>query len=361
MYKKLVFYFGICGSLFAKTLQQDFYQETLALQELVMPENSQDLEEKTIAQQEEQTQNTGDFVPYKKNFFSIVSENDAYFDQFVDRYYTAGTSFSYTSREYDSGFLQLFSLNAGDKKFSRYEIALHQDVYTPQSRLAQINPLDHPYAGYLSFDFSISQRRKSSVENIKLQLGVVGPAALAKQTQELIHVLTKNPIFFGWEHQIKNEFIINLTYEYIYKFDILKSSFFDIDILPAIKFALGNANTFAGIGGRFRLGYNLESDFGVEKVNTSFLGSKPYNDKFSFYIFGGALGSYVARDIFIQGNSFGTPTSLVLEHFLYDLELGASILYKGFRLSYVFTHQSKQFASQPKGHNIGSVVLNFSF
>ena len=304
-----------------------------------------------------------ELVPHQKSFFSILSDNDAYVNQYIDRYYTTGTTFSFTSKEYDLSqkWLRFLSYKYDDAKLSRYDIAIHQDIYTPVSRLAQVDSKDHPYAGFLSLDFMLSNRRKNSLENLKLQLGVVGPLAMAQSVQKLVHVVTNNPIFYGWDQQIKNEFIVNFHYEYIYKYDLLDTPYFGMDILPALKVALGNANTFLGAGGRIRMGYNLHSDFGVDKINTSFMGSKPFNDDFSLYVFGGVLGSYVARDMFIQGNSFGNPTELDLMHFLYDVELGIALLYKGFRFSYVVTHQSKQFIEQPKGHNIGSIMLNFAF
>lgn len=302
-------------------------------------------------------------TPYEKKFFNLFSENDVYAHLFVDRYYTAGTLLSFTSKEYDFSdkWLRYLSYKYDDEKLSRYDVALRQDLYTPISRSPIVDFSDHPYAGFLSLDFMLSNRRANSIENIKVQVGVVGPASLAQQTQDIIHKLTHNPFFYGWDTQIKNEFILNFHYEYIFKYDLLNTSYFDIDILPAFKVALGNANTFAGGGGRIRFGYNLHSDFGVDKINTSYMGSKPFNDKFSCYVFGGVLGTYVARDIFIQGNSFGTPRELVLEHFLYDAELGFAILYKGFRFSYVFTHQSKQFSAQQGSHDIGSILFNFAF
>ncbi|STP12695.1 putative Outer membrane protein [Helicobacter mustelae] len=318
-------------------------------------------EPSTESPNKETPKKESNLTPYHKSFFTIITENDAYLNAHVDRFYTAGTNFNYTSKEYLNSWLGYLSYDFRSPKASRWQIAINQDLYTPISRKANPGPKTHPYAGYLSLNFLISQRRENSIEDLQLQIGVVGPDALGKQTQALIHHLTHNPIFYGWNRQLKNEFILNLTYEYIHRFTLLDSRYFSIDVLPGLKVALGNAKTFAGFGGRLRMGYNLKSDFGVEKVNTGFLGSKPYNDAFSFYVFGGVSGSYVIRNIFIQGNSFGPPTDLSLEHFIYDLEFGASIMYKGFRFSYVITRLSKQFQAQRGAHSFGSIVLSFAF
>lgn len=313
--------------------------------------------------------NFTDIKPYKKHFISILSENDAYFNEYVDEYYSAGTVLEYTSAEYDFSkeksklaFLKYLSiLGQKSPKATRYSLALAQDVYTPYYRGYPIDPQDHPYAGYLRMNFQVSQRRENSLENLTLSLGVVGKAALAEQTQEIVHKLTDNPTFYGWNTQLKNEFILNFNYEVIKRLFIIKTSYFSIDTLPALDLALGNADTHIRVGTRLRIGYNLESDFGVDKVNTSFSGNKPYNDNFSLYIFGGIFGTYQAKNIFIQGNTFGPYTDLVMKNFFYDAEVGGAILYKGFRLSYSVTHVSQTFQSQPKPHNFGSIELNFAF
>ncbi|PAF53923.1 hypothetical protein BKH42_04070 [Helicobacter sp. 13S00482-2] len=310
-------------------------------------------------------------IPYQKHFMKLLSENDAYVDQFVDRYYTAGTILGYVSKEYDFDsknkdskmrWLRYISFFSNQPKMSHFEISLAQDIYTPYSRTNPPDIGDHPYGGYLRLNFGISHRGRSFLEHTTFSLGVVGPYSFAYETQNLIHQLTHNPIFYGWGTQLKNEFIFNIDYQIIKKFYLLNTRYISSDILPALDVALGNADTHFSIGGRWRIGYNLDSDFGVNKVNSSFNGGMPYNDRFSFYVFGGISGRYQARNIFIQGNSFGMPTGIDIEYLIYDGEIGAALLYKGFRIAYTFTHTSKTFASEPsEGHNFGSIELNIAF
>lgn len=310
-------------------------------------------------------------IPYKKYFVSLLSENDAYVDQYVDRYYTAGTALSYTSKEYafecedkeaKMTWTNYLSLINQVPKITRFSLSLVQDIYTPFSRASTPSPnLDHPYGAYFRMNFGISQRTKSSLENIILSLGMVGPFALGYETQKLIHKLTHNPMFYGWKHQIKNELIVNVNYELIKKIYLWESLYFSSDILPALDIGLGNADTHFSIGSRVRLGYNLDSDFGINKINTGFKGMEPYNDYFSFYVFGGIFGHYQARNIFIQGNSFGSSTGVSLNYFVYEGEIGVAFLYQGVRFAYTYTHTSKTFRSQPKSHNFGGIEVNVAF
>lgn len=303
--------------------------------------------------------------PYKKSFFTILSDNDAYYNPYTDYYYTAGTALVYTTKEFDfsHSFGRFFSLNASNKRLSRLSFGLHQDIYTPIKRGANVDIRDFPYGGFLAFESSIANRRANSLEVIKLQIGMIGPSALAKETQKLIHIITKNPIFYGWDTQLQNEFALNLYYDFIYRynlFSIKKLGGLSMDILPTIAISIGNVATNASAGSRIRLGYNLNVDFGSPKINTSSSGSLPYLDAFSFYIFAGAVGKYVIRDAFIQGNSFN-PRDLKLENATYNAELGISLSYKGFSLSYVFTQVGRGFEGALPYHNFGSLILNFAF
>lgn len=322
-----------------------------------------------ISSQENVECKTSQLHPYQKQFFNILTENDAYFNQFVDRYYTAGTILEYVSKEHHFeceksklSWLRFISFMPTAEKLTRFSIGIAQDIYTPYSRTNPPDVGDHPYGGYLRFDFKVSNRSQSMLENIMLSAGMVGPASLGYETQKFIHYLTHNPIFYGWGSQLKSEFIINLDYQLIKKINLWNSSYISSDILPAFEVALGNADTHFSIGGRWRMGYNLDSDFGVNKVNSSFSGGLPYNDRFSVYVFGGISGRYQARNIFIQGNSFGPSSGIDMEYFLYDGEIGGAILYRGFRFSYTFTHMSKSFRTQPKGgHNFGGFEIDIAF
>lgn len=309
------------------------------------------------------------YIPYKKQFITLLSENDTYANQYVDRYYTAGTALSYVSKEYIFGYdnksktkwINYLSLINQAPKITRFNVGLLQDIYTPFSRASNPPALDHLYGAYLRMNFGISQRTKTLLENVTLSLGVVGPFALGYETQKLIHQLTHNPMFYGWKHQIKNEFILNFNYQLIKKIHLFSLPYFSSDILPALEIGLGNADTHFSIGSRVRLGYNLDSDFGVNKINTGFKGMEPYNDSLSFYVFGGIFGRYQTRNIFIQGNSFANSTKTELNYFVYESEMGIALLYQGARLSYTYTHTSKTFKSQVKAHNFGAIEITIAF
>lgn len=308
---------------------------------------------------------TVSLIPYSKSFFTILGDNDAYVDPYVDHYYTVGTKFEYTTREFDfsQSWARYLSLNGASHHLSRLSFGLRQDIYTPIKRGYRPDSNDYPYSGYLVLESSIANRRKNSLEVIQMQIGIIGPDALGKQTQDLVHKLTGNPIFLGWDTQLKNEFALNFSYDFIYRYTLLHSeklAGFSIDVLPTTSVALGNISAYVDAGARMRFGWNLDNDFGTPKINTSSIGSLPYSNRFSFYIFGGFVGRYVIRDAFIQGNSFDSR-DIQIENFIYNAEVGASISYRGFSFSYVITQISREFKGALPYHNIGSLVISFAF
>lgn len=54
------------------------------------------------------TQELKALEPYKRDYVSFITQNDAYFDSAIDKYYTAGHGFLYASNE-----MLLDSINGG--------------------------------------------------------------------------------------------------------------------------------------------------------------------------------------------------------------------------------------------------------
>ncbi len=311
-------------------------------------------------------------VPYDKFIISLLSENDAYFDSMVDKYYSAGTRIGFTSSEMD------FAGEAAEKhpwlaaigklglaakpRVTKFNIYLNQEIYTPKDKVEFPDEKDRPYAGYLYLSLGLTNRNNDMEEHLWLDVGIVGPASLAQQTQDFIHLMVNhNSALPGWGTQLDNEPALNIHYQITRKYNLFVSKYFSSDTLLTADTALGNVDIHLGADMRLRFGYNLEADFGVPKVNMSYNASAPHSNDFSVYIFGGAGGRIVGRNIFLSGNTFSGGTGLRVNPFIYDFEFGAAILFKGFRISYIYTYKSKEFTTQDTGTNVGSILLDMAF
>src|SRR5215475_3122835 len=121
--------------------------------------------------------------------FSILFENDIFFN--TDRHYTNGTALAYTTAPQDTPDwgvnlardLPFFEPNSD----IRMSYMLAQDIFTPQNTaLVNPDPLDRPYAGYLYLGLGLLGVSDTHLDQIQLQLGVVGPASLAQDSQNWV-------------------------------------------------------------------------------------------------------------------------------------------------------------------------------
>lgn len=312
--------------------------------------------------------------PYDKFTLRFTSENDVYLKDITDEYYTAGHSIGLTFPEMDFSneetkeeykFLSYLAKVgvANYPRVTRFNIDISQEIYTPKNGQAVIpDKNDRPYAGYLYLSLGMSNRNNEIEEHFWVNLGMVGPAAFAKETQNFVHkYLSHDALLKGWDSQLANEFAFNLYYQITRKFHLYNSDAFSLDFLLTSNTAVGNIDIHLGADIRFRIGHNLHVDFGVPKVNMSYKASSVSSDDFSIYLFLGSGGRIVGRNLFIQGNTFSEGTGLKLNPFIYDLEVGVAAVYKGFRLSYVFTYKGKEFRSQQNESSYGSLLLELSF
>ena len=311
-----------------------------------------------------------EFAPNKNHAINIVSENDAYFEPFIksDEYYTAGHFISYLSPEFEAdswlnkiaGFAHLY-----DTHFTRFAISLNQELYTPDKKYNYNDrtvPLrdDILFGAGLYANLSFLSRTRDFMEQFSLDIGLVGPKAFGKQVQNGVHRLTNNGEAKGWDyHGLKSEILVNLHYGFIYRWVFIEDFF---DVLPQFQISLGNAYTALNVGARFRVGYGIRNDFGLQKLKSRFA-QNIVDDGLKIYAVFGINGSIVGRDMFVEGNTGkNAPKSGVkLNRFLYEIEFGAMIGWKYLSFGYIWSNESLRFKGQNGHHKYGSIRVEIMF
>ena len=69
----------------------------------------------------------------------------------------------------------------------------------------------------------------------------------------------------------------------------------------------------------------------------------------------------MARDIFLDGNTYRDSRSVDHRTFVGDLELGGAVFWQNVRLSYTQDFRSKEFVAQEKSFTFGVLSLSFAF
>ena len=252
-------------------------------------------------------------------------------------------------------------------------IAIGHSIFTPDDtdQIALI-PDDRPYAGYLHLTFTAQSVRvfgsngSALQDQWKLDLGVVGPAAGGKFVQNEWHQLIGAEEARGWDNQLHNEPAINLTVERAWRSPALGPSRLlglKVDAIPYGVVALGNVQTYAGVGGMVRLGPDLARDFGPPRIYPGVGGSEWFvpADGFDWYLFAGAEGRAVAHNIFLDGNTFRDSHSVNKRHLVADLRSGAVFTFHTARLSLTHVYRTKEYSLQPKADQFGSITLSIAY
>lgn len=304
----------------------------------------------------------------EKGVFSFAFENDIFAG--TDLGYTNGTVLSYTSPEktmpkfiQDSSTILSILNNEGKKRIT---VSVGQNIYTPSdiTKSEFINN-DFLYAGWLYTSIGVIYDNKSIYDNLTLTLGVVGPLAGAEQTQKYIHKeVSKSPKPQGWDHQLKNEPGIIIAYERKWRELFSKKPLgVDFDIIPHTGINLGNIYTNATIGTTFRIGYNLPTDYGPLIIKPHATGSSFFipSKKISGYLFSIIEMQAVARNIFLDGNSFKDGPSLNKRNFVKTLRLGTSLTYKDMNFSYSHVFVTKEFKGQENISTFGDITFSYIF
>ena len=163
-------------------------------------------------------------------------------------------------------------------------------MYTPADiDRSDPDPNDRPYAGWLYGEVSITSQTKERLDRAALSLGVVGPLSGAGFTQRRWHELFGWSQPQGWDHQLRNEPALNLMVDHQWRYyDRLTDWGFGADVTPHVGGALGNVFTYAGVGATFRIGKDIEDDFGgPPRISPALPGQAAFTprDSFGWYEF----------------------------------------------------------------------------
>jgi lipid A 3-O-deacylase len=318
----------------------------------------------------------------KHNNFFIYFEND--FFGGTDKHYTNAFRLTWLSpdlTEYDEdkrlprwGLPLIRKLPLINRPgFQRnVGLSLGQNIYTPEdlSRRGLVKD-DRPYAGWTYFSLTFHVKNAVRLDTFEITAGIVGPSSLAEETQRIVHRWLESDDPKGWDNQLKDEPGLIISWQRNWRLvSVGMGGGFGFDFIPRIGAALGNVATFANIGGEIRIGYNLPLDFGTSLIRPGSGIDAPVDiadprirrrKNFGFHLFGDVEGRAVARNIFLDGNTWRESHSVDKRPLVADLAAGFAILYKRVKLSFTYVYRTKEFERQWQGQQFGSITLGITF
>ncbi len=314
--------------------------------------------------------------------FSFYFENDLFAD--TDQQYTNGIKLSWISHDLTnyakSDSLPGWSLPIisrlpfiNEQGLQRnVGLSIGQNMYTPGDiSIESLIEDDRPYAGWTYFGIGLHSKNERRLDSMEIQFGIVGSHSFAEQTQKLVHNLSDNQSPNGWGNQIKNEPGLAVVYErrwrFFYNGPLGKSG---LDFIPHLGGALGNVHTYANAGMEARIGWNLPRDFGTSLIRPAGDSNAPLkahyprlsrDQNFSLYVFAGADGRGVLRNIFLDGNTFTDSHSVDKKHFVANIGGGIGLIIHRFKLTYTHVLQTKEFRGQKDNQTFGSITLAYTY
>lgn len=300
---------------------------------------------------------------------SYILENDVFYD--VDRHYTNGMGVVWVpdrDTPAPTWVMRLARLvpwfpNQGE---IRHGYAVGQSAFTPDDTDVTDPPLtDRPYAGWLFGTVGVGTRTGDQLDLLVLNAGMVGPASLAKQTHQVIHGLIGASQPQGWDTQLGNELGLMATYQRSWRLPAARTLIGNrLDLTPHLAATLGNVYTQANAGLTVRYGRHLPDDFGPPRIQPGLLSSgefTPPTDGFNWYVFAGMEGRAVARNIFLDGNTFRDSRSVDKEKLIGDLQFGLVLDWKDIRLSYTHVLRTPEFKNQKEDDDFGAFTVSMKY
>ena len=305
---------------------------------------------------------------------TLTIENDLFTGS--DNNYTNGIGLTWVSRnvntyEPDSfvskwaGFWKFLPF-IGDDGYETYAgWSLAQEMHTPDDITVPDPPLDdQPYAGILYVDSILYARKERWTHAWELKLGVVGPDSKAGNTQRWFHDVIGDDEPMGWDTQLPNEPVINLTYTVAHLLaEGSAGRTAQWRVVPVGSIGLGTYFTGVGLGTYAEVGWNLVPNLGGtalrEGLNAaSTVGAGPVHG-WSVAFFGGFAGYGVAHYLPLDGTVFKDSRSVDTEPFIGQGSVGVSVRHGGFVMALSRTYYTKTFDTERQKPEFGTLSMSW--
>lgn len=323
----------------------------------------------------------------KGGVFSVYLENDLFHR--TDRNYTSGVKLAWVSPDLKKfedakcmpGWLEAaekavrdgFALKFAEEADKRNFVAtIGQEMYTPgDGTRKDLIRSDRPYAGWLYLGLGYNERRgertasTGRLDSFELKLGMVGPASLARHAQHLLHDLRSFPRFQGWDNQLHNEPGLQAIWEHKLKRKIGNTN--RADLIGHVGASVGNVATYLNAGVELRLGADVPEDFGSSPLRPAGNNTSPgawsaaSGKEWHAHFFAALDARVVARDIFLDGNTFVHSHRVHKRPLVADLAMGVAGFAYGWKFSVARVFRSTEFDGQGSRHSYGSFTVSYAF
>ena len=317
--------------------------------------------------------------------YSVQFENDLFGNRKTDHDYTHGTRLSYLSGPTEQQWIKDWAskipyfVRDEDHADIRVNLSLGQSIFTPDDiSVPTLQTKERPYAGWLYAGAGVISRgvdregdadhRALGIKQLELDAGFIGPMALARESQTAAHSAFGFRKPKGWSNQLPNEFDFVFFGERLWgPYDLWALDQvpvlgqLGIDIAPHLGGALGTVFTYVASGLTIRFGTNLRDTWSPPRIRPSLPGAEFYEGAgIKGYIFGAGEVRAVARNIFLDGNTFTSGHSVEKQPVVFDAQVGFTLMIDHVQITFTNIFRTREYNEQPQPDDFGAVSLSLA-
>ena len=263
-------------------------------------------------------------------------------DFFAMRLGRAPMDFDYTSGlelgiEFDGASGWASRLVGKRQEESTIQLSVGQRIYTPRSRGQRDIPGQRPFAGWLYGAAEVRSESAATIRELRVEIGVTGPASLAEVTQTGLHDVFGSRPVTGWENQLPTEPGFFAQYDLARRIHLVNCPGFRIEARPSVALGLGTIWSGAQAGAKLTATRGALS------------------------LFAGFQGEWVWRDEFLDGTAFRSSQSTPKIDFIGQFDYGVVLRLDPFGAKARFVTRSREYDGQPSLHLYGSLTASLYF
>lgn len=193
---------------------------------------------------------------------------------------------------------------------------------------------DLPYSGLVVLTNSFVVVTPNYADLLGTTIGLVGPAAFGEEVQMFVHDLIGADEPQGWDTQLDNEIVLQLTRARTWRTWVAESGTFDL--LTNAEIAAGTLSSQVSAGATFRFGSDLDQSYATT-ILTSTRTANPGAVNEGWFIYGSVLGGYTFNQIFADGNTFRDSRSADYTREFISVSVGVALGWRDLLVSFALT------------------------
>ncbi|MDD1779612.1 lipid A deacylase LpxR family protein [Enterovibrio sp. ZSDZ35] len=263
-----------------------------------------------------------------------------------------------TDREYTSG---LFLRWSSDPSTIGYSVEIGNQMWTPSDiEVATPQANERAYAGLLYLQGRTYHQNDLNAYKAGLMVGTVGPNSMAEEAQDIVHTIVGSPDPQGWDYQIEDEFVYQLSLEAHQL--VSRSSLGEFSVYG--RGQAGNYQSEAAVGGTYRYGLDLGSTLGSTTVipgNIVDVSMLSHSSQ-GMFLFATLEARYRFNDITLDGDKPAANATTTLENTQGALSTGLAWYTQSWGATLAVTMESQQFEESKRNHHtFGNVTVFYRY